>query len=89
MTGASAEAESKKFTKEQDYSELTAGLMWHVTRRASRKYGLVSEVTSFIPVNENVEVMYVKIRNTEQEAREFTPIAAIPIYGRSADNIKN
>lgn len=88
-TGASAEAENTRFTEEQDYSELTAGLMWHTMRRVSRKYQLVSEVTSFVPVNENVEIMHVKIRNAKETQQKVTPVAAIPIYGRSADNIRD
>lgn len=89
VTGASAEAENDKFTEEQEDSELTAGLMWHTTRRASKKYALVSEVTSFVPVNDNIEIMHVKIRNAGTANQKITPIAAIPIYGRSADNIRD
>lgn len=88
-TGASAEEENKKFTEEQDYSGLTAGFMWHTIRRASREYQLVSEVTTFIPPEENVEIMHVKIKNTAMIARKLTPVAAVPIYGRSADNIRD
>ena len=36
--GASAEEESRKFTKNQDKSELTAGLMWQALTRQSEKY---------------------------------------------------
>lgn len=88
-TGASAEAENSRFTEKQDYSELTAGLMWHSMRRTSRKYKLMSEVISFVPVNENVEIMHVKICNIAETQQKVTPIAAIPIYGRSADNIRD
>ncbi len=88
-TGASAEEEAKKFTDEQEESVLTAGLMWQTVKRTSRKYQLESEITSFVPVNENVEVMQVKIRNLAGEAQSLVPIAAIPIYGRSADNIRD
>ncbi|WP_373214433.1 GH36-type glycosyl hydrolase domain-containing protein [Ruminococcus sp. 5_1_39BFAA] len=89
VTGASAEEENKKFTDEQDSSELTAGLMWHTVRRTSRKYKLESEATLFVPAEENVEIMYVKIRNTAGVSQKVTPIAAVPIYGRSADNIRD
>lgn len=89
VTGTSAEAESVKFTKEQDESLLTAGFMWQTVKRKSEKYQLEAEVTSFVPVYENVEIMRVKIQNTANEARKITPVAAIPIYGRSADNIRD
>lgn len=88
-TGASAEEEFKKFTDEQDDSVLTAGLMWHTVKRTSKKYQLESEITSFVPVEDNVEIMRVKIRNVAGEAQKVTPVAAIPVYGRSADNIRD
>ena len=89
MVGASAEEEAKKFTKEQDDSRVTAGLMWHMLERESKKYALKAEVTSFVPVNDNVEIMRVKVSNVGTEVRVVTPVVAIPIYGRSADNIRD
>lgn len=88
-TGASAEAENKKFSKEQDESILTAGLMWQKVKRTSEKYGLEAEITSFVLVDKNVEIMQVCIRNRTQTELRITPIAAVPIYGRSADNIRD
>lgn len=87
--GASAEEESKKFTEQQDKSELTAGLMWHKVTRQSAKYQLKAEVISFVPVEDNVEIMCVEIINTSKMAQTLTPTAAIPIFGRSADNIRD
>lgn len=89
VTGASAEEENKKFTEEQDESMLTAGLMWQTVKRTSKKYQLEAEVTAFVPVDENVEIMRVNVRNIAKESQRVTPIAAIPIYGRSADNIRD
>lgn len=89
VTGVSAEAESQKFTSSQDESELTAGLMWQSVTRKSRKYQLEAKVTSFVPLENDVEIMQVEITNIGKMRVEFTPIAAIPIYGRSADNIRD
>lgn len=89
VTGASAEEESRKFTDSQDESELTAGLMWQTVTRKSRKYQLEAKVTSFVPVEQNIEIMQVEITNAGKMRVEFTPVAAIPIYGRSADNIRD
>ena len=88
-TGASAEAECQKFTAEQDESELTAGLMWQSVERTSKKYNLEAQVTSFVPLEDNVEIMHVVVRNTADTAQTISPVAAIPIYGRSADNIRD
>ena len=57
--GQSAEAEAYKFTKEQEESELTAGIMWHEIARSTKEYHISAKVTSFVPVEHNVEVMYV------------------------------
>lgn len=88
-TGASAEAENQKFTGEQEESTLTAGLMWHTVKRSAKQYQLEAEITSFVPVDDNVEMMYVTLRNTAETERKITPVAAVPIYGRSADNIRD
>lgn len=88
-TGASAEAEDKKFTEEQDESILTAGFMWQTVKRSSKKYKLEAEITSFATLNDNVEVMCVTLRNTAEAEQKITPVAAVPIYGRSADNIRD
>ncbi len=87
--GASAEAELNKFTALQDESELTGGFMWQTLKRKSNKYKLESKVTSFVPLDNNVELMHVEITNVGEESKEITPIAAIPIYGKSADNIRD
>lgn len=88
-TGMSAEQEAVRFTAGQDTSKVEAGLMWHKVSRSSKKYSLHSEITSFVAFQNNVEVMQVKLTNTGKEAVTFTAYAAIPIYGRSADNIRD
>lgn len=88
-TGMSAEQEAARFTAGQDTSKVEAGLMWHKVSRSSKKYSLHSEITSFVAFQNNVEVMQVKLTNTGKEAMTFTAYAAIPIYGRSADNIRD
>lgn len=87
--GASAKQEAAKFSKDQDDSELIAGLMWHTLKRTSKVFKLESTITSFIPIVDNVEIMCVSIRNLSEEPQELIPYAAIPIYGRSADNIRD
>ena len=88
-TGASAEQEADRFTPEQDESTLIAGLMWQKVSRESKRFGLQSEIISFVPVRENVEIMEVKITNTGAASRKLTCVAAVPIYGRSADNVRD
>lgn len=87
--GSSAEQEAQRFTDTQDDNELTAGFMWQTLTRSSRVHQLTSAATSFIPQNSNVEILYVTVRNQAETPQEFTAYAAIPIYGRSADNIRD
>ena len=88
-TGVSAEQEAVRFTEDQDKSSLTAGLMWQAVRRESKRHGLLAEIMSFVPHRENVEIMDVRITNTGDKPRKLTGIAAVPIYGRSADNLRD
>lgn len=88
-TGVSAEEESRKFTQYQDKSSLTAGFMWQAVTRQSEKYHMQAKVTSFVLLEDNVEVMHVELCNLYQKPQTVTPIAAIPIFGRSADNIRD
>lgn len=87
--GASAEEENKKFTAEQDDSELQAGFMWQSVTRTSNKYQLEAIATSFVPQEHNVEIFQVTICNKADAVQKVTPVAAIPIFGRSADNIRD
>lgn len=87
--GASAAQESRRFTKEQDESSLEAGYMWHKLTRKSKEYAVSAELTSFVPIEPDVELLHVKLTNTSSESQKLTVTAAVPIYGRSADNIRD
>lgn len=63
--------------------------MWQKLHRASKIYGLEADTTSFVTLDGSMEVMLVEIINKTDEAMEIVPIGAIPIYGRSADNIRD
>ena len=88
-TGASAAQEAVKFTCAQDESELDAGLMWHTLKRTSHALGLTSQITSFIPNDDTAEIMYVTLQNNSDQPMTLTAYAAVPIYGRSADNLRD
>lgn len=88
-TGTSAQQEADRFTPAQESSTVTAGLMWHTVTRESEKMGLRAELTSFVPVYEMAEVLRVRITNTAQTEQTLTGVGAVPLYGRSADNIRD
>lgn len=87
--GVSAEQEFQKYTEKQDKSSLEAGFMWQKLHRTSENYGLQSEILSFVTVKGDAEIHLVKITNIAEEEQEITPVAAFPIYGRSADNLRD
>lgn len=87
--GASALQEALRYTGEQDESKIQAGYMWHKQMRESKKHGIYAEITNFIPIQQNTEIMQVTLKNTGGESIRVVPTAAIPIYGRSADNIRD
>ncbi len=89
-TGRSVTQEAELFTGDKDETELQAGLMWHKVTRTSKKFGIRSEILSFVPHgSDTVELMVVTLRNCGDEVLRITPTAAIPLYGRSADNVRD
>ncbi len=90
-TGNSARQLASKFNGENNESvRLEAGFLWHKVTRENHQINLRAEMTNFVPVdNDQVELMKVSITNTGQEKLELLPTVAIPIYGRSADNLRD
>lgn len=88
-TGASTGQEDARFSPSQEESELNAGFMWHTLKRTSKSLPIETVVTSFVPKDDNVEIMYVTVQNLSSREQTLTAYGAIPIYGRSADNIRD
>ena len=88
-TGASAEQEAARFTDAQEESKLTAGFLWQSLRRTSSRFAVQGEITAFVPPHENVEILRFQLTNTGESSRTVRTVAAIPLYGRSADNIRD
>jgi cellobiose phosphorylase len=76
--------------EENEKVTLEAGFLWHRIMRENVKIGIRATITNFVPhgggYRECMEVILTNIRSTDME---ITPTAAIPIYGRSADNIRD
>lgn len=76
-------------TPEEELS-ITAGFLWHKATRCHYGLGLVAEVTNFVPSNgDRVELMRVTLKNVGAHPLRFVPTAAIPLYCRSADNVRD
>jgi cellobiose phosphorylase len=70
--------------------KLEAGFLWHKITRENSDLGIKAEVLNFAPAdNHKVELMKVSITNTGENTKKIVPTAAIPIYGRSADNLRD
>lgn len=75
---------------ESDDFILRGGLLWHEIARRNKRLGLDASILSFVPVSDfPVEIMRVAITNISDHAVEFIPMAAIPIYGRGANNLRD
>ncbi len=69
---------------------LEAGLLWQRVIRRAPALGVQAELLSFVPATEDtVEILQVTLTNLRDTPLTFRPVAAIPIYGRSADNLRD
>jgi cellobiose phosphorylase len=91
VTGNSAKQIANQFT--QDASEqvsMEAGILWHKVTRSNLELGLKAEITNFVPTsNDQIELMQIELTNISNKPLNITPTAAIPIFGRSADNLRD
>ncbi|MBN2085775.1 MAG: cellobiose phosphorylase [Anaerolineales bacterium] len=86
VTGNSAEKNARK----DESVRLRAGLLWQTVSRLHPSGFLRAETTSFVPAGEDrVEVMRVVLTNVGKADLTLTPTAAVPIFGRSADNLRD
>ncbi len=75
---------------EDDHVSLKAGLLWHRIRRENHLIGIRAETTNFVPMDHNtVELMHVQLTNIGATPLTLSPTVALPIYGRSADNLRD
>ena len=69
---------------------LEAGFLWHRVSRENPQVGLRAEITNLVPPGgDQVELMKVTLANVSDRSLTITPTAAIPLYGRSADNLRD
>ena len=89
LTGASAQNEYERFLGKEDDMVLDAGFMWQEVKRIIKDVELEATVRIFAPLGYGAEVMQVKIVNKGKDARKISVTPAIPLYGRSADNLRD
>ncbi len=76
--------------KPKEFCTLEAGALWHKLTRENKSWGLRATITNFVPAaSDQVEVMLVELTNTGKKPLALTATSAIPIFGRSADNLRD
>lgn len=89
-TGVSSAQMAKIYSDDKEETKVTAGMLWHKMDRTSAESGLSSSIVSFVPAaDDKIELMKVTVTNISGETKTLTPTAAVPMYGRSADNIRD
>lgn len=67
-----------------------AGFLWQKVKRSNKKLGLEATVTSFVPAGESkLEIMLVDVKNISRKSIQIKATSAIPLFGRSADNLRD
>ncbi len=90
VSGSSAGQHAASLSPQQDEVSLRAGMLWHTVTRRHLATGLEAAITNFAPAtSDRVELMRVKLTNTGDRSLRITPTAAIPIFARSADNLRD
>jgi cellobiose phosphorylase len=89
--GNSARQNAQRFSPEQhEEVALTAGFLWHRVVRTDKTAGLQAETVSFVPMTQDkVELMQVTVTNISSGPMKLTPTAAVPLYARSADDLRD
>lgn len=88
--GNSAKQNAAFYTSSADDAVLEAGFLWHRVTRSNSEMGVKAEITSFVPSgNDKVELMKVTLTNTGTEELTLTPTAVVPLYARSADDLRD
>ncbi|OZQ65891.1 cellobiose phosphorylase [Paenibacillus sp. VTT E-133280] len=88
--GNSAKQNAAFYTSSADDAVLEAGFLWHRVTRSNSEMGVNAEITSFVPSgNDKVELMKVTLTNTGTEELTLTPTAVVPLYARSADDLRD
>ncbi|AFG36802.1 GH36-type glycosyl hydrolase domain-containing protein [Spirochaeta africana] len=85
-TGSSHEQKAA----EPELHTVEAGLLWHKTIRKHAARPLTAEIVSFVPNDEvTAEVVRFTLRNTGASPLRVLPTAVVPLFGRSADSLRD
>lgn len=75
----------KGHLQQNDTINVSYYALYQEVKRSNPKYRI--KITSFIPSDENIELHEVIYKNTTNQDQRLKVVVAIPLYGRSAENI--
>lgn len=70
-----------------DKTKVTYGFLYQKVNRTAKDFSV--EITSFVPEGQNVELHKIVFKNNSQKVLNVKPYIAVPLYSRSADNIRD
>ncbi len=89
-TGQSVFQKSNKWDQPKDDYSLSANIGAFTTKRKQNETGLDTTITTFVPEGDDfVELLKITVTNTGSENQTFRPTYALPLFGRSADNVRD
>ncbi|TVQ26947.1 MAG: cellobiose phosphorylase [Spirochaetaceae bacterium] len=91
VTGASHDQKAAGAMAEtREEHTVSAGPLWHTITRQHQKLPITAEMTTFSPAGSHqVELTRITITNDGDEAIQAVPTFVVPLYGRSADSIRD
>lgn len=73
--------------KKQDKVKVKYGFLFQEVTRTNKNYKI--DVKSYIPLNFDTELHKVKYTNTSKKEVKLSTFISVPLYGRSADNLRD
>ncbi len=91
LTGNSARQMAQNFTDGDAGKRTVVGdFLSHTLESVDEANGIRSKIVSFCPDSDDMaELMWVQITNISGDPMEITPTTSIPVFGRSADNLRD
>lgn len=90
VNGMSPQQMADRYQEKKEKTTVQLGKFWQLMERKNSDLGILAQVLNFCPAGElQAEIMQVTVENISDGPKTLQPIVAIPLYGRSADNIRD
>ena len=75
------------YHQQNDLIDLEVGLLYQIMKRRNKKHTI--DVTSYNPNGANLELHRIIYKNITAKPQTLKVLTATPLYGRSADNLRD